>query len=826
MYFYKKRVLNRNITTLLALLFILLGLAYFVYNKAEEDALAHKSNLSFIPSEDTFLIIESNDISEQIQKIFSSNLIWADFSKKDTLFNKIEENINFCDSVFEQKNIKLKNSVLAFIQKDSNVFDFLLVSSLKDSSLTDSLIETSKNSYITIALPQDTLYITTKNDRLICSNNTHWLNIKSENAIEKDSSFMKVYNTKALKNNPLFLYANLERINRFNKLNLANYLLNSSWSAFDIKISQDEINGNGFVVNNNLNNISENYTESFFNITPSAISNLSVVNFNSLNEIDINPQLIKKNNEECNCDFLFDGLNWIDKQIINISTTLHNANFTAFKFTDINSFNVAINQLSDSVTNQHFIDSLHVIKSFKSDINLGEVFGTKNELNHYTFYNDYVIFGSNIEDLKRLIYLLNNNQTFKKNEDLYDFYTANSSENSFYKKVQKGFLFNANLAENGVSILESSVKDDNLVYTNFSYSKEISIGGSYHTPKWELFFDNPIIKSIHFVKNHKINDIDILVEDTANTIYLLSTSGSIKWKRKISGSIIGNVSSIDIYKNGKYQMLFNTSSKLYIVDVLGRDVENFPVKLNLATNPVSCIDYDKNGDYRFLVSTSQGILNFNKEGKQIEGWKKPKTKSILYNPIRHLLANTKDYLFVNDSLGKVYLFSRQGDIRHSVSSSFVSDYFPIDMGNTIEESRAIYWDRKLNQLKKHFFNNEISTIITLPDSVIKFHYLDFYPDKKEKNYVLETANEIYVYDKGGNTLEIIQISPEHKNLNITKNYIAYINSITNDFVLLDKKGNEILRSSNVSYFNIDNSSSKTRILLLNNNKLQMIIPNK
>lgn len=821
--------MKRNIITSVLLLLALILLGYFVYSKAKEDILNEKTSLSFIPSENTFLIINAKNIQEQIQQIFSTNLIWSDFAKSDTIYSNLENKINIYDSILEKNNIKLTNTSIAFLNSDSNAIDFILVSELKTPLNIDSIkgvVVAEKNSKIyKYNSANHSVYFSKHKEWLICSNKkSNLINLETVKSINQDSTFLKVYETRAQKNNSVFLYANIAKVNDLFNLNFENHLKNSSWSAFDLKINQDAISGNGFLLNPSLNSISQKYSENFINITPSSINKLSVINFNTIKELNISKEYLKESDNTCNCDFITDGLGWIENQIIYLNTTFNNAEFIAFKLNDINSFKLAVNLLSDSVSQEFLVDSSHYIKSYNAKINLSKVFNKNIDLNFYTIYDDYAIFGNTLNDTKHLIYELNANRKLKKNEELYAFYQSNSDESSFLKKIEKGFLLNNTKNNDGVSIIESSVKENNLVYTNFSYSKEISVGGSYHDPKWEIIFDNPIIKSIHFIENHKINDKEILIQDTSNTIYFVSTSGNVKWKKKILGEIIGKVKKVDIFNNGKYQMLFNTKSTLYLVDVLGRDVENFPVNLINATNPVVAFDYDKNGDYRFIVATEKGILNFNKEGKQINGWKKPLTKNVVLNPIRHLDIETKDYLFVNDAKGKIYLFSRQGDIRYAVKSNFVGDNFPIDLGNTIETSRGIYWDKSRGQLKKHFFNNNINTIVTFPDSIINFYYLNFYDENKEKNYILETKNELYIYDKGGNVIEIIPISPEHTNLSISKSYIAYTNNVTHDFILLDKKGVEILRSSNVDYFSIDDSSLKTRILLVHNNKLQMIIP--
>ena len=41
----------------------------------------------------------------------------------------------------------------------------------------------------------------------------------------------------------------------------------------------------------------------------------------------------------------------------------------------------------------------------------------------------------------------------------------------------------------------------------------------------------------------------------------------------------GDVHQIDLYKNGKLQLLFNTQSKLHLIDRNGNNVEQFPIGL-------------------------------------------------------------------------------------------------------------------------------------------------------------------------------------------------------------------------------------------------------
>ena len=67
--------------------------------------------------------------------------------------------------------------------------------------------------------------------------------------------------------------------------------------------------------------------------------------------------------------------------------------------------------------------------------------------------------------------------------------------------------------------------------------------------------------------------------DTLNTFYLIGANGKIKWSKSLSSPIIGKIKQIDAYKNNKYQMVFNTQQEVHILDILGNEIDDFPIKL-------------------------------------------------------------------------------------------------------------------------------------------------------------------------------------------------------------------------------------------------------
>ena len=145
---------------------------------------------------------------------------------------------------------------------------------------------------------------------------------------------------------------------------------------------------------------------------------------------------------------------------------------------------------------------------------------------------------------------------------------------------------------------------------------------------WTTQLEAPILSEISLVKNHYNQQWEIAVQDQDYNLYLISTEGEILWKRKLEDAIIGTIKQIDVFKNKKLQLLFNTSNKLFLIDRKGRDVRSFPISLKHKTElALALFDYQKQRNYRILLSCGKHQYMFDQNGKRINGWKLNKTKS-------------------------------------------------------------------------------------------------------------------------------------------------------------------------------------------------------
>lgn len=168
------------------------------------------------------------------------------------------------------------------------------------------------------------------------------------------------------------------------------------------------------------------------------------------------------------------------------------------------------------------------------------------------------------------------------------------------------------------------------------------------------------------------NDVkDLVFQDFENNLVDLDKDGNERWKIRMESPVMGKVKLIDYYKNGDFQLLFNTRESIHLIGRNGAEVKNFPIRLKAgATNEVSVFDYDGKKDYRYLVACNdRKVYNFEKNGKLTSGWQVKTTQGIVEFPIHHFRVGSKDYVVFFDH-NKTYLLDRFGKERVSLKEEF------------------------------------------------------------------------------------------------------------------------------------------------------------
>ena len=433
--------------------------------------------------------------------------------------------------------------------------------------------------------------------------------------------------------------------------------------------------------------------------------------------------------------------------------------------------------------------------------------------NYYTRVEDYIVFANSTKSIENFINIFLSGKTLEQNENFKGF-TDNVSDfsNIFcYFNIRNstemlseilavplaGFVSrNPEVVKNFEALAVQFKALNNMYFTsvyvkhNPSYIREdLSI--------WKAYLDAPVYGQPYFVKDHRTNNLKIVAFDTLNNMYLIDHDGNIDWKLNIGEKVISDVQTVDFYKNGKIQYLFNTSNRIYLIDLLGRDVEGYPIRLkDKATNGLAVIDYDGDKNYRILIALDDNrVHNYDIKGKKIDGWKNPLSKGRVTARVRHLREAGKDYIIIADSEGNVKITDRRGrnriNLKSDLANGLRSDFYVNETNSkgiilTTDESGKLTYIKSNGRMETTDFGN-----------FSKGHYF-LYEDFNNaggKDFIYLDGNKLTVFDRFKNIVfswefeneinsspVIIPVSPREK-------IIGVVSGATGKIYLFDRNGN-------------------------------------
>ncbi len=341
----------------------------------------------------------------------------------------------------------------------------------------------------------------------------------------------------------------------------------------------------------------------------------------------------------------------------------------------------------------------YTIYQISIDMLLGKLFGKFYEnikMPYFLLLEDFVVLSNSNYNLKVMIDKFKSNQTLVRDIDYAAFLEDLPSSSNTYVYINTPRLFNVLMAggsEEFKGTLEenypiykkfspigfqfSSFKDQFLTTGSLNYSSEINFKPEVI---WKVTLDTAHCFGPQIIYNHRSKSNEILVQDSANTLYLITGGGKISWKRSLETPICGKVYQLDYFDNRKLQFLFNTKNKIHLIDINGKDVAHFPVRLSAPTsNALYLVDYDDNKKYRFFVACENGsIYGFEKSGKPLPNWNPKTDMGIINVPVLHFREDTKDYIVCVNNRGGLSFFNRRGELRIpkiELNSSFKNPFF-------------------------------------------------------------------------------------------------------------------------------------------------------
>ncbi len=434
------------------------------------------------------------------------------------------------------------------------------------------------------------------------------------------------------------------------------------------------------------------------------------------------------------------------------------------------------------------------------------------ENHYYAFIEDYVIFGNSVIGLKKYLKNITQERSLGNNENFQSFKeNLSSSSNVFvYNNVSRSTTLYKNYSKKEyLPIIDEKIDvfrkfeaisfqvntEKNGMYYNNIHLKYNPVYKKETSSLWELALDTSASNAPQLLVNHKTKAKEIFIQDDANKIYLISNIGKIIWTKQLQEKIIGEVHQVDVYKNNKLQLIFNTPSKIYLLDRNGNNVEKYPVKLaSKATNAITPLDYSNNRNYRMLIGCENNMVyNYNIHGDEVKGWEYTATGSPANGKIWHFILSNKDYIVTLLQNGSLKIIQRNGKDRLQLKNRLPQANHPtyLKVGTDLSKTYLTTTDSSggLHQL---YFNDHLEKI-TFEDiqENTNFNFFD-YDNNKSIDFILSHEKTLRIIDHEKKTLyqnefELkITKQPQHFKRKDQTNQIGVVTE--NEIYLINEKG--------------------------------------
>ncbi len=469
-------------------------------------------------------------------------------------------------------------------------------------------------------------------------------------------------------------------------------------------------------------------------------------------------------------------LPWLGESVTYVITEPTNIDFEDNRFwvAKVDNYDLAVSALKRLSHENGALEDVnyppHELHSFLIDDLFQPIFGAKFtpvRNPYYTFINEeYVVFANTASGLKRWLDKSDFNQSLAEDFDYQNFTKNFPQVANIYQYVDLSNAFQilaTYLHEDLQGVLENDFEnyekikpiaihlipyeDLQVVHIHANFDKK---GKQPTSVVWRSELGAAAIIPPKVVKNHGTGESEIFVQDANFRVYLLNQNGTILWTKQLEGKILSDIFQIDFYKNKKLQYIFNTASKIHLLDRNGENVENYPHVLSSpATNGIFVIDYEGLLDYRIFVACEDGnIYGFLKRGEPLSGWSPQANVGLVHQPLQHFTINDLDYLVALNDVGLLYVFQRNGEMRLAptdlgLKGQRINSLFNFDNINS-NNKRVVAMDSKgkayVANLRGNMFN--LSMEAGKRENV-KFCMEDLVGDDR-KDYVVLSGADLWV----------------------------------------------------------------------------------
>ena len=435
------------------------------------------------------------------------------------------------------------------------------------------------------------------------------------------------------------------------------------------------------------------------------------------------------------------------------------------------------------------------------------------EVGYATVLGDFVLFGNNLPGIERWLGKYLAGQTFSNAPTFLKMRSALSLENDalLYMDGAKGWqLIAPFLNEQAYQSINRNPLPFDAILAAMSWQGDIG-KLDFIIPRsiiqkeeeanilWNVPLREPAVRRPFASVDPKSGEMDVLVLDAGNQLYLVSRNGRVLWQRSLSEPVLSDFFHVDLNNEEEGQFAFSTRSNIYVIDRRGEDLDGFPLELQVpASNGVTVVDFFQSNDYQFFIACENGkAYGFDEKGSPVEGWRPNEGVGEVRNPMLHFQTEGKDFLALLDVNGKMQVYKKNGAYRFGSVQFDHIELQPLDYQVSRKSSRIVTAD----PTGKVYVTNLVGDYFRLKlqagnNEDFRFLFSDILGDER-KDYIALSGNELTVNYYNENKFipafshqfpwrqdEVFSVNWERR----TKNFIGTLNLNKNQLFLLDGKG--------------------------------------
>jgi hypothetical protein len=163
----------------------------------------------------------------------------------------------------------------------------------------------------------------------------------------------------------------------------------------------------------------------------------------------------------------------------------------------------------------------------------------------------------------------------------------------------------------------------------------------------------------NLVVNHQSGKQEIIIQDSTKRLYLIGNDGVLRWSKVIDDLILSDIYQVDYFDNGYLQYVFNTKSKIYMLDYLGNEVYE-PISIPVGAAKGMLVTNLGLGHRFFVGSLNANVFGYKSDGSPLEGWSPQTLPSPLATPMKVYKDGANYKLAAINQGGNLYNYNRSG----------------------------------------------------------------------------------------------------------------------------------------------------------------------